>query len=189
MAENTENNTEQTSTSNAALPQQFELAVLPLQNTTLFPETVVPLAIGRERSIKAVEFALSTEEKLIACITTRAGDTTGNDAQPADLYEIGTIVSIKRMTRTDGAMQLIAQGVERFRIENWVHEQPFLKAKVEVLPGLTISDTEEVEALKRNIQGLVQEALAMLPNIPRDSNGSDDADKLRSAFLFFSFSS
>jgi len=166
MAENTENNTEQTSTSNAALPQQFELAVLPLQNTTLFPETVVPLAIGRERSIKAVEFALSTEEKLIACITTRAGDTTGNDAQPADLYEIGTIVSIKRMTRTDGAMQLIAQGVERFRIENWVHEQPFLKAKVEVLPGLTISDTEEVEALKRNIQGLVQEALAMLPNIP-----------------------
>jgi ATP-dependent Lon protease len=116
--------------------------------------------------VKSVEFALSTEEKLIACITTRAGDTTGNDAQPADLYEIGTIVSIKRMTRTDGAMQLIAQGVERFRIENWVHEQPFLKAKVEVLPGLTISDTEEVEALKRNIQGLVQEALAMLPNIP-----------------------
>ncbi|MDQ3373324.1 MAG: endopeptidase La [Acidobacteriota bacterium] len=166
MAENTENNTGQTSTNNAVLPQQYEIAVLPLQNTTLFPETVVPLAVGRERSIKAVEFALSTEEKLIACVTTKAGDKTGNDAQPADLFEVGTIVSIKRMTRADGAMQLIAQGIERFRIVNWVHEQPFLKAKVEVLPALTISDTEEVEALKRNIQGLVQEALAMLPNIP-----------------------
>ncbi len=166
MAENTENNTGQTSTNNAVLPQQYEIAVLPLQNTTLFPETVVPLAVGRERSIKAVEFALSTEEKLIACVTTKAGDKTGNDAQPSDLFEVGTIVSIKRMTRADGAMQLIAQGIERFRIVNWVHEQPFLKAKVEVLPALTISDTEEVEALKRNIQGLVQEALAMLPNIP-----------------------
>ncbi|MBA3333992.1 MAG: endopeptidase La [Acidobacteria bacterium] len=166
MAENTENIIEQIATNDAALPRQFEIAVLPLQNTTLFPETVVPLAVGRERSIKAVEFALSTEEKLIACVTTKTADTTGNDAKPLDLFEIGTIVSIKRMTRTDGAMQLIAQGIERFRILNWIHERPFLKAKVEILPGLTISDMEEVEALKRNIQGLVQEALAMLPNIP-----------------------
>jgi len=166
MAENTENITNQTSSNDATPPRQSEIAVLPLQNTTLFPETVVPLAVGRERSIKAVEFALSTEEKLIACVTTKTADTSGNDAKPVDLFEVGTIVSIKRMTRTDGAMQLIAQGVERFRILYWVHENPFLKAKIEILPGLTISDTEEVEALKRNIQGLVQQALAMLPNIP-----------------------
>jgi ATP-dependent Lon protease len=55
------------------LPQQFEIAVLPLQNTTLFPETVVPLAVGRERSMRAVESSLSTEEKLLATVTTKVG--------------------------------------------------------------------------------------------------------------------
>src|SRR6267143_4465980 len=56
--------------------QPFEIAVLALQNTTLFPETVVPLAVGRPRSVAAVEAALATEEKLLACITVRAEVTT-----------------------------------------------------------------------------------------------------------------
>jgi len=147
-------------------PQQFEIAVLPLQNTTLFPETVVPLAVGRERSVRAVEAALATEDKLLCCITTKTENVTGDDAKPLDLYEIGTIVNIKRMMRNEGVMQLIVQGVDRVRILNWAQEQPFLKAKVEILPELNVEDEEEVEALKRNIQGMIQEALAMLPNVP-----------------------
>ena len=63
-------------------------------------------------------------------------------------------------------MQLIVQGVDRVKILNWTQEQPFLKAKVEILPDLTVTDEEEVEALKRNIQGMVQEALALLPQVP-----------------------
>ena len=145
---------------------QSEIAVLPLQNTTLFPETVVPLSVGRERSVKAVEFALSTEEKLICCVTLKTPDITGQEAKPSDLYEVGTIVNIKRMMRADGSMQLIVQGVDRVKILDWTQEQPFIKAKIEKLPDLTIADNENVEALKRNIQGLVQEALAMLPQVP-----------------------
>jgi ATP-dependent Lon protease len=148
------------------LPELFEIAVLPLQNTTLFPETVVPLAVGRERSIKAVEFALSTEEKLIACITTKTPDKNGNEAKYDDLFEIGTIVNIKRMMRNEDVLQLIVQGIDRVRIVEWLEEKPFLKAKVEVLPELKIEDNTEVEALKRNIQNLVQQALAMLPQVP-----------------------
>ncbi len=146
--------------------KQFEIAVLPLQNTTLFPETVVPLAVGRERSVKAVEAALATEEKLIACVTVKTPEIQGSDAKPVDLYEIGTIVNIKRMMRNDDTMQLIVQGVDRVKILYWAQEEPFLKAKVEVLPELQIVNNDEVEALKRNIHGLVQEALAMLPQIP-----------------------
>jgi ATP-dependent Lon protease len=144
----------------------IELAVLPLQNTTLFPETIVPLAVGRERSTRAVEAALATEEKLIACVTTRSDNVTGDDATPNDLYKIGTLVNIKRMMRNDGIMQLIVQGVSRFEIVEWQQEQPFLKAKVTILPELRRVDPEEIEALKRNIQGMIQEALALLPQVP-----------------------
>jgi len=161
--ENTEN-TNQATPSNT--PEQFEIAVLPLQNTTLFPETVVPLSVGRSRSVSAVEAALATQEKLIACITTKSAEIAGQDAKSADLYEVGTIVNIKRMMRNDDVLQLIVQGVDRVRVLEWTQEQPFLRAKVEVLPDLKTIDNQSVEALKRNIQGLVQQALAMLPNIP-----------------------
>jgi len=150
----------------APMPQQFDIAILPLQNTTLFPETVVPLSVGRERSVKAVESALTTEEKLIGCITTKTPDVTGNEAKYEDLYRIGTIVNIKRMMRNDGIMQLIVQGIDRFEVLEWKEEQPYIKASVQILPDLRLVDSEEVEALKRNIQGMIQQALALLPQVP-----------------------
>ncbi|QYO65769.1 endopeptidase La [Leptolyngbya sp. 7M] len=148
------------------IPEQLEIAILPLQNTTLFPDTVVPLAVGRERSMRAVEAALSTEEKLLGCVTTKSEGVTGDEAKFEDLYQVGTIVSIKRMMRNEGVMQLIVQGLERFRIIEWQTDQPFIKAKVEKLPELERVDDEEVEALKRNIQQMIQQALAMLPQVP-----------------------
>jgi ATP-dependent Lon protease len=157
---------EQFKTQDIKLPTELEIAVLPLQNTTLFPETVVPLAVGRERSTRAVESALATEEKLIACVTTKTENVTGDDAKPDDLYKIGTIVNIKRMMRNEGIMQLIVQGIDRFEVIEWTGEQPYLKAKIQVLPELRRVDEEEIEALKRNIQGMIQEALALLPQVP-----------------------
>src|SRR4028119_529332 len=109
MAEKTTKNLNES----ANAPRQLEIAVLPLQNTTLFPETVVPLSVGRERSITAGEFARSTEEKRIGCITLKTANVTGQEAKPVDFYEVGTIVNIKRMMRADGSMQLIVQGVDR----------------------------------------------------------------------------
>ncbi len=164
MAEETGQN--QPEIADAIVLQSLEIAVLPLQNTTLFPETIVPLAVGRERSTRAVESALATEEKLIGCITTKTENVTGDDAKPPDLYQIGTIVNIKRMMRNEGIMQLIVQGMDRFEIAEWTGEQPFLKAKIQILPELRRVDEEEIEALKRNIQGMIQEALALLPQIP-----------------------
>ncbi|MGH9871297.1 MAG: endopeptidase La [Pyrinomonadaceae bacterium] len=147
--------------------QQFEIAVLALQNTTLFPETVVPLAVGRPRSVAAVEAALATEEKLLGCITVRAEVTnTNQDAGTADLYQVGTLTMIKRMERLGETMHIIAQGTDRIKVVEWKTNDPYLRAVVESLPEVEIKDAEEVEATKRNVQAMVQEALALLPGVP-----------------------
>ena len=146
--------------------EPFEVAILPLQNTTLFPETVVPLAVGRPRSVAAVEAALATSEKLLGCVTVRADAVTGSDATAAELYEIGTLVMIKRMERVEDSMHLVAQGTERIRILGWKQEDPYLRAVVRILPEVLIIDAEEVEAAKRNVQSMIQEALALLPGVP-----------------------
>jgi ATP-dependent Lon protease len=166
----------------------FEISVLPLQQTTLFPETVVPLAVGRPRSVAAVEAALGTAEKLIACITIRTENVSGGDATPNDLYSVGTLVMVKRMMRDEDAMQLIVQGTERIRVLEWTEEQPFLKARVEILPELKTEDAEEVEAIKRNMQGMIQQALAMLPQVPPEIRAAVMAanDPVRLAYFLAS---
>src|SRR5467141_2439910 len=120
--------------------QPFEVAVLPLQNTTLFPETVVPLGVGRPRSVAAVEAALATPEKLLGCITVRADAVNTSDATSADLYEVGTLVMVKRMERIEDSMHIIVQGTERIRVLGWKQEDPYLRAVVRILPDLATID-------------------------------------------------
>src|SRR5829696_2698428 len=114
--------------------EPFEVAVLALQNLNLFPETVVPLGIGRPRSIAAVEAALSTPEKLLGCITVRPDRSDDTDAKKDDLFEVGTLVMTKRMERTPEGMRIIVQGTERVRVVEWKQEVPHLRAVVEILP-------------------------------------------------------
>ncbi|HZB43593.1 MAG TPA: LON peptidase substrate-binding domain-containing protein, partial [Pyrinomonadaceae bacterium] len=149
-------------------PGVFEIAVLPLQQTTLFPGTVIPLSAGRPRSIAAVEAALSTEEKLLVCVTVREGrgGPEGEATPPADLYEVGTLVMVKRMMRTPDGLQLIVHGTDRVRLVEWVQTDPHIRARAFTLPPPVTKDPETVEALLRNVQALIQRALAMLPEIP-----------------------
>src|SRR5256885_2600315 len=162
--------------------EPFEVAVLALQNLTLFPETVVPLGIGRPRSLAAVEAALATPEKLLGCITVRPDRSDDTDATSKDLYEVGTLVMIKRMERSGDGMRIIAQGTERIRVIQWKQEDPYLRAVVEILPEPQTVDVEQVEATKRNLQQMIQEALSLLPNVPPEVRiavlGSVDAVRL-----------
>ncbi|MBV9923590.1 MAG: endopeptidase La [Acidobacteria bacterium] len=151
-----------------AAARVFEIAVLPLQQTTMFPGTVIPLAAGRPRSVAAVEAALATEEKLLACVTVRngRGAVEAEATPPADLYEVGTLVMVKRMMRTPEGLQLIVHGTERLRVVKWTQTDPHLRARVRIIPAPAVRDADAVEALTRNVQSLVQRALAMLPEIP-----------------------
>jgi ATP-dependent Lon protease len=160
----------------------FEIPVLPLQNTTLFPETMVPLAAGRPASMAAVEAALASEEKLLGCIGVRPDKTSDQDSKPDDLFEVGTLVMIKRMERVEDTFHLIVQGTDRIRVLAWTQTEPFLRARVQILPDLAVVNKEEVEAAKRNVQSLIQQALAYLPQVPPEVRlivlGADDPVKL-----------
>jgi len=160
----------------------FEIPVLPLQNTTLFPETMVPLAAGRPTSIAAVEAALAGEEKLLACISVRPDKSSEEDAKSEDVFEVGTLVMIKRMERVEDTLHLIVQGTDRIRVLAWTQTEGFLKARVQILPELTTQNTESVEATTRNVKSLIQQALAYLPQVPPEVRlvvlGADDPVKL-----------
>ena len=154
--------------STVATGQKFEVPVLALQNLTMFPETVVPLGVGRPRSVSGVEGALATPEKLLGCITVRPDRSDDTDAKSSDLYDVGTLVMVKRMERLPDAMRILVQGTERIRVVEWKQEDPHLRAVVEILPEPHIVDPEQVEAAKRNVQQMIQEALALLPNVPAE---------------------
>src|SRR6185437_5749743 len=160
----------------------FEIPVLPLQNTTLFPETMVPLAAGRPASIAAVEAALASEEKLLACISVHPDKSSEEDAKPDEVFEVGTLVMIKRMERVEDTLHLIVQGTDRVRVLAWTQTEKFLKARVQILPELLTQNPEEVEAATRNVKSLIQQALAYLPQVPPEVRlvvlGADDPVKL-----------
>jgi ATP-dependent Lon protease len=160
----------------------FEIPVLPLQNTTLFPETMVPLAAGRPTSVAAVEAALAGEEKLLACISVRPEKSSEEDAKPDEVFEVGTLVMIKRMERVEETLHLIVQGTDRIRVLAWTQTETFLKARVQILPDLPTNDAESVEATTRNVKSLIQQALAYLPQVPPEVRlvvlGADDPVKL-----------
>jgi ATP-dependent Lon protease len=145
----------------------LELPILPLRNIVIFPSGLSPLTVGRPMSLAAAESALSTEEKLLGVIS-QQGEGEGDPA-PEILYGTGTMVVINRMMRAPGneeVLHLIVQGQERIRVVEFVQRTPFLKARVEVLPEPAREQTPEVEALRRNINDLVQRALNLLPNVP-----------------------
>ncbi len=164
-------------------PQTLELPILPLRGTVVFPSGISPLTVGRPLSLRAAEAALATEEKRLGVIAQR-GD---QDAEPTagTLYQVGTLVVINRMMRAPGqedVLHLIVQGQERFRVIGFTEQEPYFKARVEILPEPVREQTPEVEALQRNIQALIQRALTLLPNVPQEIRNiivqSDDAVRL-----------
>src|SRR5215467_1314414 len=144
-----------------------ELPILPLRSLVIFPSGLSPLTVGRPLSLAASEAALPTEEKLLGVLTQRG--ESDSDPTPDLLYGVGTLVVINRMMRAPGSeevLHLIVHGQERIRVLEFIQHTPFLKARVEVLPEPVRENTPEVEALRRNINELVQRALNLLPNIP-----------------------
>ena len=146
------------------IPQ--ELSILPLRGLVIYPETVVPLTIGQTRSIRLIEEVLDTEARLVGLVAAKDPDV--EVPEPKDLYSIGTVSIVHRMFRApDGTIRLLVQGLARFRIVEFLQQEPYLKAKIELFPEEQ-EDGIEVEALARNIRDQFGHIAEMIPSIPRE---------------------
>jgi len=136
-------------------PILTHLPILPLKRTVLFPGTMMPLTVGRDRSIAAVEAALKTEDKTLLVVAQRDAQTD----QPTleDLYSIGTKAVIKQTARApEGHYNILIQGLERFVLLKLDQADPYLQARVKPLPPPAERSTE-VEALHRAILDIITE--------------------------------
>ena len=139
------------------------LAILPLRGVVVYPLTAVPLTVGQPRSVRLVDEA-AVGQRLIGLITSRNPEleTPG----PDDLHSIGTVAAVHRLFRApDGTIRLLVQGIERFRVVEFVETEPYLKARIQLVPE-TIETGLEVEALKRNVADQFQRLAELMPSIP-----------------------
>jgi ATP-dependent Lon protease len=141
------------------------LPVLPLKETVVFPQSMTPLAIGQERSIKLID-DVASGERLLALVTVRdeEEESPGFD----DLYEVGTAAIVHKLIRVpDGTLRILVQGLERIRIDKHVQDEPYLVAEVVPEPDELV-ESKEVEALTRNVQSLFARVIGFVPYLPDD---------------------
>ncbi|MBC7235500.1 MAG: endopeptidase La [Chloroflexi bacterium] len=140
-----------------------ELPILPLRNTVVYPNTVLPLVVQRPRSVRLVDDAVIADRRVAL-----VGMPNPNieDPRPGDVYTIGTMALIHRLVRApDDTLHIIVQGLERVEITEFTQTDPYLRGKVEARPE-TVEESVEVEALVRHIGALFEKLVGLAPYIP-----------------------
>jgi len=147
------------------------LSILPLRDTVLFPQAVIPLAAGRETSVRLIEDA-ARGGRLIGVFGQR--DPSVEDPQQGDLYRVGTAATILKVVKQpDGIVRLVVQGIARVRIVEMVQTRPFLTARVEVVEEtLPAAGDLETEALMRNAVTLFRQIVELSPFLPDEMTGA-----------------
>jgi ATP-dependent Lon protease len=136
------------------------LAILPLRDSVLYPKMVLPLVVGKERSIKLVDDALMGD-RIIGVTALR--DPKVENPEIKDLYTVGTAAIILKMIKMpDGSLRLLIQGLSRIRIQEYIQTEPYYRAKVEAIPDQYTKDVR-VEALTMNVRSLFQKVVSMAP--------------------------
>ncbi len=150
------------------LPDVMELPVLAIRNTVIFPVLAFPINVGRSRSVRAVEEALGTGEKLMGIFAQREART--EHPEPSDLYQVGTVVKILKSVKVPGnKLNVIIQGIARVRVIEWQGSGTHLRARVEHIPA-DEPETPEVNALMHTMRELAQKIIDLSPQIPAEAS-------------------
>ncbi len=144
-----------------------ELPLLPLRNTVLFPGVVLPITVGRDKSIKAVNDAYKAD-KLIGVIAQK--DSTVEEPTISDLEEIGTVAKIAKLIKMpDGGTTIIIQGKKRFKIDEITCEHPYFKAKIQTLEEEVLNNDKDFNAMVGSIKDLAGQIVQISPNLPSEA--------------------
>jgi ATP-dependent Lon protease len=142
-----------------------EIALIPLRDIIIFPNLVVPLFVGREKSIAALEAAMK-DEHIVALVTQKQAEL--QDPEPEDLYKIGSaVVIMQELKIPDGTAKALVEGLSRIEIEEFIQTEPYFKVRVKVLPEETEKDIE-IEALMRNLVIQFERAASLGKPIPQE---------------------
>ena len=163
------------------------LPILALRGVVVYPQTAVPLTIGQPRSIRLIDDVSVTNDKLVGLVAARNPDLEEPGA--ADLYPVGTIAVVHRLFRApDNTIRLLVQGLARFRVGEFVQSEPYLKAKIELLPE-KVETGLEVDALARSARDQFEQISQLTPSIPRELVASIAAldDPLQTVYTIANF--
>jgi ATP-dependent Lon protease len=144
------------------------LPILPLKNTVLFPGVVLPITVGRDKSIQAVKAAYNSD-KLIGVVAQKNGNI--EDPSPADLCQVGTVAKIVKMIKMqDGGTTIIIQGKKRFELIAVKEEDPFFKAEIKLLVEDIVSPSDQnFQAHLSTIKDLATQIIQLSPNFPSEA--------------------
>ncbi|MET0731082.1 MAG: LON peptidase substrate-binding domain-containing protein, partial [Solirubrobacterales bacterium] len=146
-------------------PLPAALPVLPLREMVAYPDTLTPLAVGRERSKTLIDEVLSGE-RLLVLVASR--DPEVEDPSPDQLYGVGVAGVVARMLKMpDGTIRVLVQATERVRINEYVSDEPYLVARIEGMPD-QLAPSTELEALTQNVQRTFSEIIEQIPYLPEE---------------------
>ncbi len=159
-----ENDSEQDK--NLVIPDS--LPILPLRNTVLFPGVVLPITVGRDKSIKAVNDAYKLD-KLIGVVAQK--DANIEEPEPVDLCKIGTVARIVKLIKMpDGGTTIIIQGKKRFELLEMTSDDPYFKASIALLADDEIPENENFDAYVSTIKDLAAQIIHLSPNLPTEAS-------------------
>ncbi|WP_300551689.1 endopeptidase La, partial [Desulfovibrio sp.] len=156
------------------------LPVLPVRDVVIFNYMILPLFIGRDKSVQAVDAALKNGRHLLVCAQK---EEATEDPKPEDLYEVGTVVQVMRMLKMpDSRVKILVQGVSRARVTGYRQVEPFLEARIETLPEQIPVVDATVEALLRSVREQSEKVLTLRglssPDVLAVLQGVDDPGRL-----------
>lgn len=149
------------------------LSILPLRNSVLFPGSIIPIDVGRKKSVRLIEEAISKERPVIGILTQR--DARTEDPADGDLFSVGCAARILKVIKlAKDNFSVILQGISRVRIVDFSQRDPFIMARIQAMPDISKPDVE-LDALVLNLKDISKRVVKLMPELPKEASALLDS--------------